>query len=993
MACPHSWSARVGFVLAFSAIAGRLAAQAEAFHIDRFTVDDGLAQNQVSSVVQDRAGFIWVGTSRGLQRYDGYSFVRYSALQRDAPRELDESIRQLHLDALGALWIETPRALFRFDPASRTLTRLTLSADGRAWAPDSAGRVWIMDGKTLTSIDARSTPLRVETVERWPSVAKFTIAFATSRTGGVWLTLRDTSGYRVVRAGASTRTPRSYRLEFIGAPSALVEDREGRVWVSGAGGVAVLDPGADRFRRLAESGGAVMGALVIEHAASGSVIVASDRWIAHLDRSGRVIHRWDAPELFGKGVGPPDIAIDREGGVWVATLWGGVFRLDRERQVFGYASSRSKPSLPLASDFVSALAEARDGALWIGTFSAGAYRIGADGRSVDVLRNNRADLAGLASNLIWDFAQDRAGTVWAATGDGICAAVRDKFRCYRTSERRFEVSDIAQDADGNFWLGRYKEGVIGFEPTSGRFGTALPVTEAVYSVFADGVSDSSWLWIGGGALYRIRMSQGSLVEPLQRLEADVSIDEPIYEFHRDAQRQLWLTSHRGLQRWDPTSERFAPIDAPALRHTTVFSIEEDAEGRFWLGTAHGLVRYSPRTGAARRFSRQDGVMSGEFNRRAALRRRNGEMLFGGVHGLTIFRPDLLTQPRDPPPLAFTRWRKVTKSGLVDEALDGVERVKLSPGERAFTIDFAALTYAAGPSPRYRYRLAGLSDEWIESSERQVTYASPPPGRYVFNVQTATGREGGGEEGWNAPGVSLSVEVVPPIWGTTWFKALLLALVIAAAWLLHQVRVRRAVATERLRLRISRDLHDEIGAGLSSIALLSDSVGSSGIVTDRERTQLQRIARSARTMVGDLRDIVWAIDPGADKVEDVMARMKDVASTLLRDVSVTFDVPAATDLTNTIGMTARRDLLLAFKELLHNVARHAHARSVRIELQARRGALELVVSDDGVGFNPNDGRVGTGLKSLRERAARLGGDLDIRSEAGRGTTARLTLKRT
>jgi signal transduction histidine kinase len=145
------------------------------------------------------------------------------------------------------------------------------------------------------------------------------------------------------------------------------------------------------------------------------------------------------------------------------------------------------------------------------------------------------------------------------------------------------------------------------------------------------------------------------------------------------------------------------------------------------------------------------------------------------------------------------------------------------------------------------------------------------------------------------------------------------------------------------------------------------------------------------MVGDLRDIVWSIDPESDRVQDVVGRMRDVTGDLLRDVAVTFRGPEGAQLTQKIGMAARRDLLLLYKEALHNVVRHSRAKSVTIDLRVDGSRLELVVADDGVGFTPRRGASGLGLRSLRERAERLGADLELQSDPGRGTTVRVELQ--
>jgi signal transduction histidine kinase len=253
--------------------------------------------------------------------------------------------------------------------------------------------------------------------------------------------------------------------------------------------------------------------------------------------------------------------------------------------------------------------------------------------------------------------------------------------------------------------------------------------------------------------------------------------------------------------------------------------------------------------------------------------------------------------------------------------------------------------------------------------------------------------GGSEGTWAEPGAALALYVVPPLWSTAGFRTMFVAALLFGLWLLHRLRLRQLLATERLRLRISRDLHDEIGAGLSSIALLSDAVTANGAIDAPQRKQLARIGQSARAMVGDLRDIVWAIDPDGDRLHDVVARMRDVTDDLLSAVRVHFHAPAASELNARIDMAARRDLLLLYKEILHNVARHANASSVDITLTASGDVVELVILDDGKGFDTDTVRFGTGLRSLHARAAQLGGEFELTSRPNGGTTVRVTVRMT
>ncbi len=972
------------FTAAAPGTAATLGAQPHLPHADHFTVDDGLSQNLLTAVVQDAAGFIWLGGDRGLQRFDGYSFVRYSSLDPGAPEELSGLIDGLRLDPRGTLWVQAAGALFRRDAGSLRFVLVaphgTPLRPGDAWAPDSEGRLWLIDGDTLRDIESGGGAPRLRAVAADSSLATFGV-LATSRAGAVWLAGGGRPMGRVVRVDPSTGGLRRYALASIVTPRAMLEDRAGAIWVAGEAGVEVLEPGRDRFRSVEAFRSQTVRTLALGD--SDAVLVPTDGALSRVDALGRVIERWDSPEIFGTGLLAQDIAVDREGGIWLATLASGALRLDPRTPAFVWQSHRSSPSLALASDFVTALAEPDDGSLWIGTLRGGVSRVSADGRRVETFRHEEGVSTSLLSDEVWGLEEDRAGRLWVATNDGLCMFRGGRFSCFPLAHGAF---GIARDQDGWFWLVSESD-VVSFDPASGATGPPVPASAKLVSVYAD--PDSGSLWIGGGALFRARVARGRVIGALERVEAVASETARIYDIRRDAHGVLWLASHNGLQRWDPARRGFAPIDVPELRNTTVFSVQDDGAGRLWLGTSQGLVHYSPATGEARRYRRQDGVLSGEFNRRAALRLRDGEMVFGGVEGLTRFRPEAATGGPDAPPIVFTRLRTVAQQAITDVPIAAASPLRLAPGDRAFTIDFAALTFAAGPAPRYRYRLEGLSDVWIESSDHIVTYSTPSPGTYTFQVQVAGGADGG----WSTPGGAIRLQVVPPVWRTAWFRGLILLLFAVLLWGAHRVRLRQAVATERLRLRISRDLHDEIGAGLSSIALLSDSRDRGGSAAGPERVQLQRIGQSAREMVDDLRDIVWAIDPDADRLDDVVTRMKDVATGLLRDIRVTFDAPAVGALPEHVGMADRRDLLLLYKELLHNVVRHAQATEVHIAVAPRGRGIEVTVSDNGVGFSPNGSRRGTGLKSVRERAARLGGNLELTSQPGGGTTARVTVKTT
>jgi signal transduction histidine kinase len=231
--------------------------------------------------------------------------------------------------------------------------------------------------------------------------------------------------------------------------------------------------------------------------------------------------------------------------------------------------------------------------------------------------------------------------------------------------------------------------------------------------------------------------------------------------------------------------------------------------------------------------------------------------------------------------------------------------------------------------------------------------------------------------------------LPPVWQRWWFIALVALVVVGAAFALYRNRVARLLEVVKMRTRIATDLHDDIGANLTRISILSEVAKQQfGTGAEESRNPLSSIADIARESVASMSDIVWAIDPERDTFRDLTRKMRQHADEVftLRDINLKFDVPHA-DPELKLGVNVRRDLLLIFKEAVNNAARHSQCSNVQIDFRAEGSFLSLVVSDDGVGFNPDLDNEGHGLKNMRQRAEKLGGPLRVQTEQGKGTTVK------
>jgi signal transduction histidine kinase len=325
---------------------------------------------------------------------------------------------------------------------------------------------------------------------------------------------------------------------------------------------------------------------------------------------------------------------------------------------------------------------------------------------------------------------------------------------------------------------------------------------------------------------------------------------------------------------------------------------------------------------------------------------------------------------------------------------------LAPRQNQLQIDFVGLSFGSGDVLHYQYRLAGADADWTApSDQRSVTYASLAPGHYVFNVRAV-----------NSDGIvsahpaAMSFTILRPVWQRAWFLALAgLALGLAGHGA-YRYRVARLLEIAEMRTRIATDLHDDIGANLTRIALLSevappadvdarypahltDVIADAGV----ETTPLASIGRIARESVGSMNDIVWAINPARETLLDLTRRMRQHANEVftLRDIELRFSAPHASEHLR-LAVDVRRDVLLVYKEAVNNAARHSRCSRVDIDFRVERSRLHLMVADNGSGYDTSLESEGQGLRSMTRRALRLGGTLDTESVPGAGTTIRLSI---
>jgi two-component sensor histidine kinase len=514
----------------------------------------------------------------------------------------------------------------------------------------------------------------------------------------------------------------------------------------------------------------------------------------------------------------------------------------------------------------------------------------------------------------------------------------------------------------------------------------VPEVRDAPTAFAEDRSGGLWVGSFHGGLVRLRGGHWSAVAGF-----GPGFSGTICCVLADRAGRLWIgTNGPGLFRIDDPGQ---PQPATVLYTTheglgsiRIEAIAEDRQGRIWVSTARGVDCLDPSTEGApriRHYSSADGLAQGEGT--LAFGDRSGALWFATQHGLSRLIPPGQDAPSPPPVLVTGVQVAGAEYPVSDLGETALELPDLKPVQNQVEIEFGGLRFAAGESLRYQFGMEGQNPEWGPiGTGRSVNFVGLRPGSYRFHVRAV-----------NAAGIAsvrpatVSFVIMPPFFQRWWFlllAAILTAVIIYAA---YRYRLRQMLELERVRTRIATDLHDDIGASLSQIAVLSELARVDARRGGSVQEPLTRIAGISRELVDSMSEIVWAISPHRDRLIDLTRRMRQFAEDVLAPRDTAFRLEAPQDGEDlTLGPELRRQVFLIFKECIHNIARHSDCTQAAAELKIHKNELILCVSDNGSGVcveNRTGTNGGHGLPSIRRRAESLNGSVDFIAGNGAGVT--------
>ncbi|MFZ4619954.1 MAG: sensor histidine kinase [Bacteroidota bacterium] len=708
---------------------------------------------------------------------------------------------------------------------------------------------------------------------------------------------------------------------------------------------------------------------------------------------------------------------DRSGVVWVGTSSGLNKAVPQRKEFHAYDEQFFARSGIGSNELVSFLRAGKD-SLWIGT-REGIFLLGKKNGSYVTLGRN----FNIPKTTVLSLTRIPNGTMLVGTRDGFFVWNEQKKRFdrkhpYPSNENTLWRIFTFLYLDDALWIGtndglyrttdpnyeRFEQ--IQFDPTVHKFFQILRLVKT-------NVPNEILICTNNDGLYRYNAKTGRSEVPLKHLKNDsTSLSHSIIMDAVQVNDTLWAATYGGgLNRIITLPDGKISIrhfrESNGLINDNLYCIIPDREGNLWMSSNKGLTRFEPRTERFFNFTVHDGLPANEFNHNAFLADSGGKMLFGGIAGFVEFDPKAIGQNTVVPQIAISDFRIFEQPR--NELLQN-RTITLNYNENFLSFEFASLSYVAPLKNRYAYRMIGVNEQWTFTDVRRyASFTNLSPGEYFFQVK-GTNNDGV----WNEEGASVRIIIRPPWWGTVWFRIILVLLFIGviagSVWAIsrrkylrniEELKKQQALMEERHRTRqqIARDLHDDVASTISSISLYSDMIQRKKSVKRSELSDaVKKISLLSSGAKQAMEEVVWSLSPKHDSLDHLVNRIGDTAVQWCGDHSIECHlafcvIPPGMMIDDDV----RKNVYLIFKEGMNNVVKHSQASAVELTARFEDEHFYLSINDNGIGIRTERDRTrtigGNGLVNMRSRAESIGGELSVSSTKNTGTTISLKIKMT
>lgn len=834
----------------------------------KLSVDQGLSQSSVFTILQDSTGLMWFGTEDGLNKFDGYNFTVFKHDPEDPNSLSSNTILDIYEDREGKLWIGTSQGLDQFDRKNEQWLHYPLD---QVWTimEDKSGILWVGSMAGLYTFEGEKQGLRRIKSER-------TFALYEDDESNLWLgTDRGLLGLdeerkKFVHYQHKTKDETSLADNLV---RVIYEDSQGSMWLGTNGGLDKFDRSSESFTHFQHDDNDPQSlsnnrVRAIYEDLSGTLWIGTDG--GGLDRydslsNGFINYRNDPDTTGSLSSNMVRTIFQDQGGVlWIGTNAGGLNTIDVARKRFKHYQYEGSGKNSLSNNLVTSIFEDYSEVLWIGTGGGGLNRLGRQLNLYTYYQNDPDDPESLSDDFVTSVIVDRYGTLWAGTGnEGLNEIDRfsGKFIHHLNdpsdpdSLSHNSVSSILEDRQGVLWIGTQGGGLEAFDRDTKKFAHYYGLSSKLVSSLYEDRDGELWVGTSNGGLNKLDRQNKTFTHYTHDPYDPQSISsDNILAIYQDQEGMFWIgTGGGGLNKFNSNTQTFTNYrERDGLPNDVVYGILEDEDGRLWLSTNNGLSKFDPKTEIFRNYDVRDGLQSNEFNSNAYFKNQRGEMFFGGVNGFTSFYPEQIQDNPYSPPIVLTSFTQAGGKVDLDNAVESATEATFYWPNNFFEFEFAALSYSHPEKNQYAYMLDGFRDEgWNYIGTRRFgRYTNLPGGTYTLLVK------GSNNDGvWNILGKAIKITVVPPIWATWWFQGIAVLILVFGVAAGYRVRVNNIQSrTKELEEQVTHRTRE-----LEALNTIASVVSSS--------LDLQRILHDALENTLEVMEIeaggIYLLKPGSE----------------------------------------------------------------------------------------------------------------------------------
>ncbi len=1013
---------------------------------ERLSLEKGLSQSYVYNIYQDSTGFLWFGTQEGLNRFDGLKFTVFKNKREDKKSLANNYVKALHEDSDGILWVGCMKDnLSGYDKEMEHFQNISLDDDATvqrsslvtAVIEDSDRNLLIgtFDGglkKYIKSSNTISHFLDKDNTELFFSPEDIS-CLLTDCNGNIWI---GTWKEGVFIYDKSKNLISNFNEAFAGTDriegnciNSLFEDSDRNIWICKANGLDLFNTSCQRLEKyLKEIRTDVSswdeGVNCITQDKNKNIWIGSRNSGLFKIECDKKVNRYNFDKHDPRSISSDSILsvyVDRSNVLWIGTRNSGICNTDCERKkFFNIAKIRTETGAFRIVNAVTSIFKDKHNRLWVGTAREGLHLFDRNGDSGKI--NEKAINSGAFSNkIISGITEDSVDNIWISILSG------DELIKYDKREETFKTFKISKDDgihslvnhDNNLILGTVGTGVLNFDTDREIFESfrldskslSILSNETIFCILKDSQNN---LWIGtiNEGLYEYDIKEDVLTNFRNEENDPGSIsDNFITCLYEDSKETLWIGTYSGgLNKLDRATGKFIKYTSSHGLHDNIKGILEDDNNVLWLSTYCGIYRFDPLSHEVRNFDFSDGLQSSEFNDGAFFKDNDGVMYFGGINGVTYFKPEEIVDNPHTPNIVITDFEifneSVTGSAgnpFLKKNIIYADEINLTYRESVFSFRFAALIFNNPQKNQYAYMMEGFDKDWTYSGDRRrVTYTNLDPGEYVFRVK------GSNNDGiWNEEGTSIKINITPPYWKTWWFKGLSLLGLVAATGYSYRQRLEKLEketkaqeefsrklieAQENEKKRIAHELHDTIAHDVlisKNKALLALRHRDD---KDRMEKTLEEISELASSTITDVRNISYDLHPHQLASLGFTKTIKSIINEVSKSTEIKFTFETD-NVDEVLSKESEINLFRVVQEAISNIIKHSMATEAILKVSRLEEHLIIMLIDNGRGFDVNsrdfsEARQGFGISGIMERIKFMNGEIKVESSINKGTTLKI-----